>query len=119
MLFALLALCAASHSEERGPGLEELEMEFLLGQATRAFEKPKLPIEQISADFRFRCLRAVGDTAFCKCLVEKRPYSLDFQQYVGIITRTRAELAYDTLSDSGKSLVDEVYGLREECVTRP
>ena len=119
VFLALLALCPASRSQERGPGLEELEMEFLLDQATRAFEKPKLAIEQISADFRFRCLRAFGDTAFCKCLVEKRPYSLDFQQYVAIITRTKGELAYDTLSDISRSLVDEVYGLRDECVARP
>ena len=52
-------------------------------------------------------------------LVEKRPYSLDFQQYVAIITRTKGELAYDTLSDISRSLVDEVYGLRDECVARP
>jgi hypothetical protein len=116
VLVALLVLCAGSESRERGPDLEELEMEYLLEQATQAFEKPKLPIEQISADFKFRCLRAVGDSAFCDCLVKKRPYSLHFEQYVGIITRTKAELAYDTLSDISKGIVDKVYGLRDECV---
>ena len=113
---ALLAFFAPFHAEGREPSLEQLEMEFLLDQASRAFEKPNLSIEQISADFKFRCLRAVGHAAFCECLVKWRPYSLHFEQYVAIITRTKAELAYDTLSDISKSIVDKVYGLRERCV---
>jgi len=91
-------------------------MEYLLDQASRAFDKHNLSIEQISTDFGFRCLRAIGNTAFCDCLVERRPYILRFEQYVGISSRTRSELRYDTLSDNSKEIVDKVFAVRDECV---
>lgn len=91
-------------------------MEYLLEQASRAFEKHDLSIEQISADFKFRCLRAIGDTAFCECLVESRPYILRFEQYVRISSRTKAELGYDTLGDNSRNIVDKVFVVRDECV---
>ena len=113
---AMLVISIGSGSQAREPNLEELEMEYLLDQASRAFEKRNLSIEQISADFRFRCLRAIGSTAFCDCLVEKRPYVLRFEQYVGISSRTRSELNYDTLNDNGREIVDKVFAVRDECV---
>ena len=118
VLFAVLALSAAAPVQGREPSLEELEMEHRLDQASRIFEKHDLSIEQISADFNYRCLRAIGDSAFCECLVKKRPYILRFEQYVGISSRTKAELDYDTLSDNGKKIVDEVILVRDECIAR-
>ena len=118
VLFAVLALSAATPVQGREPSLEELEMEHRLDQASRIFEKHDLSIEQISADFNYRCLRAIGDSAFCECLVKKRPYILRFEQYVGISSSTKAELDYDTLSDNGKKIVDEVILVRDECIAR-
>lgn len=118
VLFAVLALSAATPVQGREPSLEELEMEHRLDQASRIFEKHDLSIEQISADFNYRCLRAIGDSAFCECLVKKRPYILRFEQYVGISSRTKAELDYDTLSDNGKKIVDDVILVRDECIAR-
>lgn len=116
VLLAVLAWTAASYVQAREPSLEALEMEYLLEQASRAFEKHDLSIEQISADFKFRCLRAIGDTAFCECLVESRPYILRFEQYVRISSRTKAELGYDTLGDNSRNIVDKVFVVRDECV---
>lgn len=116
MLFAVLAASVNADAQAREPSLEELEMEYLLKQASQAFEKHSLSIEQISADFKFRCLRAIGDTGFCDCLVERRPYILRFEQYVGISSRTKAELRYDTLSDNSKGIVNRVFVVRDECV---
>ncbi len=93
-------------------------MEYLLDQASQAFEKHDLSIEQISADFKYRCLRAIGDTTFCECLVNKRPYILRFEQYVGITSRTKAELDYKALSDNSKAIVDKAFLVRNECVVR-
>jgi hypothetical protein len=117
-LLAVLTLCSAFHAGAQRPSLDELEMEFLLEQASQAFEKNDLSIEQISADFKFRCLRAVGDPVLCDCLVKRRPYILRFEQYVTISSSTRAELGYSALSDNGKSFVDKVYRVRDECVAR-
>ena len=72
----------------------------------------------MSADFQYRCLRSIGDTPFCECLVRKRPYPLRFEQYVGITSRTRAELDYEGLSDTSRNIVDEVFLLRDACVAR-
>ena len=118
VLFAVLALSAATPVQGREPSLEELEMEHRLDQASRIFEKHDLSIEQISADFNYRCLRAIGDSAFCECLVKKRPYILRFEQYVGISSRTKVELDYDILSDNGKKIVDDVILVRDECIAR-
>lgn len=117
MLFAVLATFAVFHAEGGEPSLEELEMEYLLDQASRAFEKQDLSIEQMSADFKFRCLRAIGGVDFCECLVKERPYSLRFEQYVSIVSRTKAELGYDTLGSISQEIVDKVYLVRNECVT--
>jgi hypothetical protein len=117
-LLAALAFSSAAHGQLREPSLEELEMEHLVNQASQVFEKRNLTIEEISADFRYRCLRAIGDTTYCECLVEKRPYTLRFDQYIGISSRTRSELDYDTLSDYGKEIVNKVYVVRDECVAR-
>ena len=115
-LLAALLISTSAHGQSREPSLEELETERLLNQASKAFERHDLSIEAMSADFRYRCLRAIGDTAYCECLVEKRPYPLRFDQYIGISSRTRSELEYDTLNAQGKAIVDSVYRVRDECV---
>jgi hypothetical protein len=116
VLCALFTVSIAATGRERPPGLDEVEMEHRLHQASRAFEKPDLSIEQISADFEYRCLRAIGDPVFCKCLVSRRPYILRFEQYIGISSKTKDELRYDTLGNNSKTVVDEVYAVRDECV---
>ncbi len=93
-------------------------MEHLIDQASQVFEKHDLPIEEISADFHYRCMRAIGDTTFCECLVEKRPYILRFEQYIGISSKTKAELDYDTMSHYSKEIVEKVFLVRDECVKR-
>lgn len=113
---AVAVIAVAADAQPREPSLEELEMERLLEQATQMFEKQDLSIEEMSADFQYRCLRSIGDTPFCECLVRRRPYPLRFEQYVGITSRTRSELDYDTLSDGSKKIVDEVFLLRDACV---
>ena len=115
-LLTVFVLSTTSQGQSSEPSLQQLEMEHLLEQASQAFEKNDLSIEQISADFKYRCLRAIGDTAFCECLVKKRPYILRFEQYIGISSRAKAELEYDTLSDYSKEIVNEVFVVRDECV---
>lgn len=112
------AILAASdvRSQTRTPTLEELEMERLLEQASGMFEKRGLSIEEISADFEYRCMRSIGEPSFCRCLVNRRPYPLRFEQYIGITSRTRSELDYDGLDAVGRAVVDRVFELRDECV---
>lgn len=49
-------------------------------------------------------------------LVEKRPYVLRFEQHIGISSRTKTELDDETLSISGKKIVDTIYRVRDDCV---
>jgi len=115
LIVALLVPCAAC-ADDRTPTLERLEFEHLMNQAMQAFEKQVLPIEELSADFRYRCLRAIGAAGFCECLVEHRPYSLRFEHYVRITSRTRVELGYERLSADARRLIDKVYEVRDACV---
>ena len=112
----IMLIASSSSAGEHTPTLEQLELEHLMDQATKAFEKQVLPIEAISADFHYRCLRATGASELCDCLVEKRPYSLRFEQYVRITSRTRSELGYERLSADARDLVDKVHKVREDCV---
>lgn len=115
-LVALLALWTATPGQERGPSLEELEIEYRLDKASQAFDKRDLTIEQLSADFKYRCLRSLGDPRFCECLVAKRPYILRFEQYIGISSRSKMELRYEALSNESKAIIERVFALREACV---
>ena len=117
-LLAVFVSAVTAQERPREPSLEELEVEHLIDQASKVFEQHGLPIEELSVDFQYRCLRAIGDTPFCECLLEKRPYPLRFHQYIGISSRTKAELDYGTLSDSGKAIVDRVFLLRDDCVAK-
>jgi hypothetical protein len=117
-LLAVFLSTVTAQERPREPSLEELEVEHLIDQASRVFEQHGLPIEEMSVDFQYRCLRAIGDTPFCECLLRKRPYTLRFQQYIGISSRTKAELDYDTLSDFGKVIVDRVFLVRDDCVAK-
>ncbi len=117
-LLAVFLSTVTAQERPREPSLEELEVEHLIEQASRVFEQHDLPIEEMSVDFQYRCLRAIGDTPFCECLLRNRPYTLRFQQYIGISSRTRAELDYDTLSDFGKVIVDRVFLVRDDCVAK-
>jgi hypothetical protein len=117
-LFAALVFSIAAHAQSQERSLEELETARLIDQASRAFGKRDLSIEEMSAEFRYRCLRAVGDPTYCECLVARRPYTLRFEHYIGISSRTRSELEYDTLSEHGRQIVDKVYAVRGECVGR-
>lgn len=116
LLLAATLSALNAHGQARTLTMDELEMERLLEQASEMFERRDIPIEEISADFEYRCLRSIGDTPFCECLVRRRPYPLRFEQYIGITSRTRAELDYDTLGESSKAIVDRVFRLRDECV---
>ena len=116
LLLAATLSAMNAHGQARNLTIDELEMERLLGQASEMFGKRDIPIEEISADFEYRCLRSIGDTPFCECLVRRRPYPLRFEQYIGITSRTRAELDYDTLGETSKAIVDRVFRLRDECV---
>lgn len=117
-LSTILGFPAIAHEQSREPSLDELEMEYLFEQASQRFYKPELEIEEITADFRFRCLRAIGDTPFCECLVGERPYTLYFDQYIRLSARTKSELGYESLSDNSRRIVDEVFRVRDECVGR-
>ena len=109
-------LACATAADKRAPTLEQLELEHSIDRATQAFEKQELTIEAISADFRYRCLRATGADRLCECLVEKRPYGLRFEHYVRITSRTRSELDYEHLGADSRHLVDEVHAVRDACV---
>ncbi len=115
-LLAVFMSTVTAQERPREPSLDELEVGHLIDRASRVFEQHGLPIEEMSVDFQYRCLRAIGDTLFCECLLEKRPYTLRFHQYIGISSRTKTELDYDTLSDSGKAIVDRVFLVRDDCV---
>jgi hypothetical protein len=63
------------------------------------------------------CIKAFGHERFCKCLNEKLAVGLSFQDYVIVMTKTKDQLKYASLSTEQKQLVDNAIEVRDQCVT--
>ena len=68
------------------------------------------------------CFAALGHRNFCKCLGEKLPMSVSFQDYVGLVSMTKFEImkANSGLDSSDllrlSRLVDKTRQVRDKCV---
>ena len=60
-------------------------------------------------------MAAVANEAFCECLRQKLPWPLNFVGYVTIVTQTKKELKYNTLSAEDKVIVDVARKARDQC----
>jgi hypothetical protein len=74
-------------------------------------------IEVLSRARATACLRAFGHDRFCDCINEKLPYSLTFDDYIQVVTRTNEQLAAAKLDKEQRKLADLAVKARDVCVT--
>jgi hypothetical protein len=81
-------------------------------------QKPDDLGKKVDRRFALQCQKAVGDARFCECLLNRRPWRIDFVEYVQIVGATKAELKYHSLDGHWKGVVDRARDAREECVQK-
>lgn len=93
--------------------IERLEGGF---NAREELDSLKKSMDAIIRKRGINCIKAFGHDRFCKCLNENLSVGLTFQDYVGVITNTKDELNYVSLSTEQKKMVDNAIKTRDQCV---
>jgi hypothetical protein len=81
-------------------------------------QKPEDLGRQADKRFAMQCQKAIGDPRLCECLMHRRPWLVDFVEYVRIVGATKTELKYQKLDGHWKAVVDRARDARDECVSR-
>lgn len=117
-MFIVLVLALISSGPAKGESLptikdlEKKELEQLNVEGTLWGE-----VQNAGNKIRFSCLKAFPDESYCNCLGEKLPLSLTFPQFVAVVSTTKRDLGYATLTSDGMKLIDIARSVRETCVS--
>jgi hypothetical protein len=65
---------------------------------------------------REQCMKVVGVEAYCTCVVEKLPASVDYRQFVSVLLTPSKELGYDAMSVEQKKDIDLALIAWAKCV---
>ena len=125
-LFALLLIigsplqaAAQSPASQTPPKPIPLEAQERIDQMEKLIDKLngfEASVGQMIAEKKRGCVRAVGNEAFCNCIVDGIPVVMDFPQYVAILVASKDDLHYDTLSPDDKKAIDMARQSRDKCV---
>jgi hypothetical protein len=107
-----VAFATIAHSQT----LEQQQRRNQIDRTINKLDQLKTLADSMEQERKFQCMAAVANKAFCECLGENLPVVLDFTNYVVIVTRTKVELKYSTLSADDKSVIDNTYKIRDQCV---
>ncbi len=62
------------------------------------------------------CMKAFGNTKFCRCLREKTPESINFRDYVKVLTTPKAGLDYADADKNMQQIIDSTMKTGEVCI---
>jgi hypothetical protein len=96
--------------------LEAQQKADQLDKAMRAADRLMALANDIAAEKRAACMRAVGAAKFCGCLSIQLPVELTFPMYVQVTTGTKEENEYSKLNAKSKKMYDAVPAVRDRCV---
>jgi hypothetical protein len=75
----------------------------------------KATVEKHSKKKYADCMKAFGSATFCSCLRDKSPIGIDFSGYIQIVTASKEELQYDTMSKENKEVIDNTLAVHDAC----
>ena len=117
VLISILLVTAQSFGEgPRQPTLEELRTFEALESASGYMEDMKSRIERMSKTKRNKCIRGLGNTAFCQCIADKTPIGTSFEDYVIAAISSDEELDLARLEPEQNKLVTLNRRARNDCV---
>jgi|MudIll2142460700_1097286.scaffolds.fasta_scaffold24179_4 hypothetical protein len=108
----------AAAGEQMFLSLDVLELDQGFDGSKDHGQKPEDLGRQVDKRFALQCHKAVGDPRLCECLMHRRPWVVDFVEYVQLVGATKTELKYRTLDGRWKAIVDRARDARDECVSR-
>ena len=122
-LFAALALAfpmsAAAQELPAAPPpmpLEDREREDTFKKVLSDLEKLQVLADELVATKKNQCMKAFGNMQFCDCIVDKIPMSIDIVQYVSIVSGTKVDFKYNSMSAEDKKVFDKTRQARDACV---
>ncbi len=65
-----------------------------------------------------QCLKAVGNSKFCKCVSEALTKDVSFEQYVHFLVTPKEGLKYDTMPPESRQAVDTSIAAHDKCVDK-
>jgi hypothetical protein len=115
-MIVFLFLPLMSYAQEKQLPVDKVDQMQKLEGLTGKLDQLKAMAESMTKEKYYKCVKAFGDTQFCKCLADNHPVGLSFEEYITIVTANREELDYKNRSDEGKQMIDLTYKTREMCV---
>jgi len=112
----VLAFALAASTSAWTESLEEREHLNHVEKAISAIDRLMTLTESMSKEKKLQCLTAVANEPFCECLTQSLPVVINFVQYVAIITTTKEDLKYNTLSRDDRLAVDNTRAARDQCI---
>jgi hypothetical protein len=73
-------------------------------------------LDRLTNAKKMECVTAIANEALCECLTRNLPVTVSFVNYVVIVTQTKEDLKYASLSAEDKSIVDNTRNARDKCV---
>jgi uncharacterized protein YbaA (DUF1428 family) len=116
LLFGVMLPAAAQNSQAPPPTLEQLDRQRDTDNLLDNLDQLRVLADQIVKEKRAHCIRAFGHAAFCECLSSKVPVGTSFVTYIRVVTSTKEQLSYSSLSKDDKTIVDVTIAAREACV---
>ena len=111
---ALMTFSAPTYSQTLDQQEQLNQRDKVLG----AIDKLESLINTMAKEKRLQCMAAIANEPICECLGQKLPMVINFVQYVAIVTQTRDELKYNTLSAEDKQTVDDTRKARDQRLIR-
>jgi len=61
------------------------------------------------------CIKAFSHQTFCHCIDKKMHKEVKFDDYIFVITKSKAAVGYDMLDSDWQKRIDSVYAARKQC----
>jgi len=117
VVFGSQALAQTSNTAPPMP-LDQQEQLEAKQRVSRAIGSMADALLQFAELRESQCLKAIGDSGFCKCIAYNSPSEISFVEYVTLVAATKEDMKYDQLSAEDKKLVDAARASRDLCVSK-
>mgnify|MGYP001594446949 CR=1 FL=1 len=119
ILVVLMVVGLASiASAEEPKTLKRLQQEDQFQKVTDSFNKASTALDALVKSRQSDCIKAIGYTPFCDCILKDLPVAWEFADYIAITTRSKEQNGYDKLDAEYRAAYDKVSPIRDKCVQR-
>jgi len=111
LLCLILSASAACAQDDMMEKIRQLEQQI---QELKVLKQQKA-VTEIKFD---HCMKAVAREKFCRCVSDKLPLEVSFEQYVHTLVTAREKLDYTSMTAEQMKVVDATIEVREQCIEK-